>query len=286
MLSVKTNLGPRRQLILLVSCLLPLFVAACGRVQVGALPGPPTLPHPTRILSPTSMPTALPTRVARVVTVVPEPTGTRAVPTSTASVITRTGTLHGTLCYPSEFIPAMRVYLENVDTQEITAVLTARDQVTFAVELQAGSYVAYAHPIEYPFSGGAYSHAVPCGLQVACMDHRLLPFTIRAGETNEEVQICDWYAPEAVPPPPDPEQVRQVTPIVTPTPTAALVATLPSGALVMEAKVGHVGVLPHVEEAPIYSGPGEAYARVGQIPEGRSVPVTGVSADGAWWRVP
>ena len=74
------------------------------------------------------------------------------------------------------------------------------------------------------------------------------------------MQICDWYAAEAVPPPPDPEQVRQVTPFVTRTPEPAVVAMLPPGALVMEAKVGYVGVLSDVDGAPIYNGPGKACA--------------------------
>jgi hypothetical protein len=39
-----------------------------------------------------------------------------------------------------------------------------------------------------------------------------------------------------------------------------VVETLPSGALVMEAKVGYVGVSPDVEGAPIDDGPGKAYA--------------------------
>lgn len=53
----------------------------------------------------------------------------------------------------------------------------------------------------------------------------------------------------------------------------------------MEARVRYVGVSPDVEEAPLYGGPGETYARVGQLAGGRSVRVTGVGADEVWWRV-
>jgi hypothetical protein len=56
-------------------------------------------------------------------------------------------------------------------------------------------------------------------------------------------------------------------PLVTPTPTAA-VGTLPSGALVIGAKVGYVGVSPGVEGVPVYEGPGEAHRRVGQTSGG------------------
>jgi hypothetical protein len=261
--------------------LILLLGAGCGVQQVGVEPGPAFQPPPTHTRAPEGAATARPTQVVRVVTVVPEQTGAVATPTCAAG----TGVLYGTLCYPSEFVPAMRVYVENVGTGAIAAFSTERNQPVFAVELPPGSYVAYAHPTEPSPVGGAYTHAVPCGLRVECTDHRLLPFEVRAGEVSEKVQICDWYAAEAVPPPPDPKQVREVIPLVTPTPTAAVVGTLPSGALVMGAGAGYVGVSPDVEGAPLYDGPGEAYARVGQIPGGRSVQVTGVSADGAWWRV-
>jgi len=44
---------------------------------------------------------------------------------------------------------------------------------------------------------------------------------------------------------------------MTPTPTA--VGMLPSGTLVMGAKVGYVGVSLDIEGAPIYDGPDKAY---------------------------
>jgi hypothetical protein len=285
MVRARMRVGTSERWALLAACLLPLLVTACGVQQVYTEPGPPIWSSPTGALSPESVPTRPGTRVVRVVTVVSEPTGTEAAPTSTPGVAADMGTLQGTLCYPSEYVPAMRVYLENVDTGEIAALTSELDQATFAVDLAPGSYVAYAHPVDHSFGGGAYSYAVPCGLRVECTDHRLLPFTIRAEETNKEVQICDWYAPKAVPPAPDSEQVRQVTPRASPTPTAVVVTTLPSGALVMEAKVGYVRVLPQTEAAPIYAGPGEDYGQVGQISGGRSVAVTGVSTDGLWWRV-
>jgi len=49
--------------------------------------------------------------------------------------------------------------------------------------------------------------------------------------------------------------------------------------------VKYVQVSPFLEALPIYSGPGGSYAQIGEIFGGMAATVTGVSADGQWWRV-
>jgi Tol biopolymer transport system component len=71
------------------------------------------------------------------------------------------------------------------------------------LELESGEYVAFAYPLEGSFTlGGMYSKAVPCGLNAECTDHTLVVFTVLPGETVEDIDICDWYAQDQVPPPP------------------------------------------------------------------------------------
>lgn len=39
-----------------------------------------------------------------------------------------------------------------------------------------------------------------------------------------------------------------------------------------------------LEDVPMYAGPGDTHALIGQVFGGQVALVTGVSADGAWWR--
>ncbi len=132
-----------------------------------------------------------------------------ATPSSTISPTS--GTITGQICYPSDMIPAMTAYFEETNTHILTTLPIAEDQGTYSIDLTPGTYHAYAWRDGYSF-GGSYSQAVPCGLNVSCTDHSLIPILVTAGETVSDVDICDWYGESGdVPLPPG---------VVLPTPTA------------------------------------------------------------------
>lgn len=113
---------------------------------------------------------------------------------------TGVGIVEGTVCYPSEQIPAMSLRFVEEATGTLHSILQPAGQATFNFELPAGIYTAYAFALDTPGIAGLYSQAVPCGLSAECTDHSLISFAITAGQVNNEVQICDWYAPlEALP---------------------------------------------------------------------------------------
>lgn len=117
-----------------------------------------------------------------------------------------TGTVTGQVCYPSEEIPAMTAYFEDTASGDATAVDISRNQSSYSVDLPAGEYLAYAW-LPGMELGGSYSEAVPCGLTADCEDHSLLPFTVEAGMTVQNIDLCDWYGgPEVIPTPPTAEQ--------------------------------------------------------------------------------
>ncbi len=163
-------------------------------------------------------------------------------PTSTQPQAAAVGTLSGRMCYPSESIPAMTLYLENTAAGTATEVAIAPNQGTFSIELPPGTYIAYAWRPGFEI-GGAYTPAVPCGLTTACTDHSLLPVTVAAGETVTNVDLCDWYGgPGAIPLPPG------VVPTVTsaPVPSAVLptnTGTAPGG---IEGTFSYPGTVPIV----------------------------------------
>jgi hypothetical protein len=111
-------------------------------------------------------------------------------------------TIEGHVCYPSEYIPAMTVYLENILTQTAVEVPIPLNGGNFSQQVPPGEYVAYAWLPDFSL-GGSYSQSVPCGLTVACSDHSLIEFVVAPGATVTDIEVCDWYGgPGSIPLPP------------------------------------------------------------------------------------
>lgn len=110
--------------------------------------------------------------------------------------------VQGAVCYPSDHIPAMTAYFEETTTGAVTSLDIAEGQASYEVSLEPGTYVAFAYRTEVPTLGGAYTAAVPCGLDATCTDHSLLAVTVVAGQTATGVDLCDWYDQSVLPPDP------------------------------------------------------------------------------------
>jgi hypothetical protein len=113
-----------------------------------------------------------------------------------------TGSISGRICYPGQSIPEMTVFFQEISTQQITELPIEGNQTSYAYMLNPGKYVAYAYLNSGASLGGSYSNAVLCGLSVDCSDHSLIEFDVVPGETLDNIDICDWYAPETMPPDP------------------------------------------------------------------------------------
>ncbi len=114
-----------------------------------------------------------------------------------------TGNIKGTVCYPSEYIPATIVYLKNKETNKIYSLDIEENQKHFKFKkIPAGNYIAFAYTVQEvstdvnnktSIANGGYTYAVPCGLTVDCKDHSLLIFKVENGKTTKKIQICDWF---------------------------------------------------------------------------------------------
>jgi hypothetical protein len=122
------------------------------------------------------------------------------VPSSTA----QTGEVTGRICYRTSAIPAMTAFFQETDEtddRQTSELKIETGQSSYSIDLAPGKYVAFAWLEDFSL-GGLYSEAVPCGLRSNCLDHTAITFEVRAGETLEGIDICDWYAFN-VPQPPD-----------------------------------------------------------------------------------
>lgn len=108
-----------------------------------------------------------------------------------------TGSIAGTLGFPSETIPPLTVYAIAVkDSSKYYFVTTAENQTQFTLDgLEAGDYFVVAYVQGAPSLAGAWSQFVPCGLSANCSDHSLIPVTVEAGKTTQGIEVKDWYAP-------------------------------------------------------------------------------------------
>jgi hypothetical protein len=122
---------------------------------------------------------------------------------STKASSSTSGIVSGKICYPSGDPPSLTLYFESVEYERVIPYRTHEGQRSYSLELEAGTYYAYAWVPEEFLRGGAYSAAATCGLKESCTDHSLLPVVVESRQETGGVDICDWDAdPGTVPLPP------------------------------------------------------------------------------------
>ena len=101
-----------------------------------------------------------------------------------------TGVISGSIVYPGDSAPKMRVVASNTQTEYWYWVYTESSQGFYAIDdLPPGQYYIVA----YLDDGQAGAHATP--------DHDLIAVTVESGVVTEGVTINDWDAPAGTFPP-------------------------------------------------------------------------------------
>ena len=168
-----------------------------------ALRGEPQAAAPNVSASPGPTSSSVPTATT--------PTAATSSPPATATTApVATGSISGLLGYPSDFIPAMKVFaVSTTDSSKWYRVDTALNPPGNSYTLTnvpAGTYKVYAYTSNSTptnFAGGSYTEYVRCGMQPPCADHTVIVIAVTAGQTTTGVDLRDWYAPQgAYPPPP------------------------------------------------------------------------------------
>jgi hypothetical protein len=172
---------------------LPTIVAATLTARVTSATNTKSIPETTE---PSKVTTATAT-----FTDTPEPTVTL---TPSPTLIEKN--VLGKICFPGSDIPAMTAYFEETSNETIVELPIKENQTSYEVNLQPGTYIAYAWLEDFS-RGGLYSRAVACGLKAGCDDHTYLPFIVTGRKILSDIDLCDWFAgPFNVPYPPNIEQ--------------------------------------------------------------------------------
>jgi len=118
-------------------------------------------------------------------------------------------TIGGRLSYPSEGLPAMIVVARNAAGATLSTE-TRMGQARYRLDVPAGSYVVFAIPLGNPPSPGqvplrgAHTEYSVCGRDKArmqaggCRTGPLVEIHLAEGEKREDVDIDDWYLPDAL----------------------------------------------------------------------------------------
>lgn len=111
-----------------------------------------------------------------------------------------TGTVEGSLSFPSEGIPSdLTVCAEDLSTKKQYCTKEhLQDQkydfrVGYKIEVPAGDYYVFAYLPEDPADRAYYNEFVTCGLSVGCTSHKPIVVTVTAGQTASDIDPQDWY---------------------------------------------------------------------------------------------
>lgn len=106
------------------------------------------------------------------------------------------GTISGSLGYPSEAIPPLRVVAFDIFSDNFFYLDTAPNQGEYQLTgIPAGTYNVVSYLLnEEPHMSGGYSNFVTCGLSAECTDHELIDVLVYPGTDTTNINPVDWYA--------------------------------------------------------------------------------------------
>ncbi|MCW5876349.1 MAG: hypothetical protein KIS85_05630 [Anaerolineales bacterium] len=128
-------------------------------------------------------------------------TGSGSTGSGTFSAGPTTGTITGTLSFPSSFMPSQTVVAFDMNSDTFYYVITSAGSSTYQISgLPPSTYAVIAY-VTGENNAGGYTNFVPCGLHVDCPSHALIPVLVNEGDFVDMVDPQDWYAPEGTFPP-------------------------------------------------------------------------------------
>ena len=163
--------------------LLSLLLTACGLTTCGSrqTPGAATVPE------------AGANGIAEMPAVAPNAQNVRP----GAADPMETGAIAGSLGYPSEVIPAMRVCAFDLAEGAAHCISSAPFQREYRIDdVPRGDYQVLAYPRDGSSAPGGYTGCVD-DLSARCTEHDLRVVVVVAGKTTRDIDPVDFYAGDA-----------------------------------------------------------------------------------------
>lgn len=108
-----------------------------------------------------------------------------------------TGVIAGSLSYPSEALPAMRVCAFELAEGASRCTSSVPGQREYRIEgMPRGDYLVLAYPRDGSGAPGGYTGCAD-DLNASCTAHDLLVVVVEAGKTTDDIDPADFYAGDA-----------------------------------------------------------------------------------------
>ena len=112
-----------------------------------------------------------------------------------------TGTISGSLTYPSEMIPEdVVIYAENIETGEQ---FSTNEHITgdnyqygsgYQLAVPAGTYYVYGERTSVPDWKAYYNKYITCGVSVECTDTTKIEVVVTANQATTDITVGDWWS--------------------------------------------------------------------------------------------
>jgi len=120
------------------------------------------------------------------------------------------GTITGKLCYPSEFLPAGAIEAKNITSNAIVSEeyfgTGGGEGATYSIGVLTGTYILRYKAMPDPNGEPLYGYhttTCPTGLETTCAAENArerIEVAVMAGETVENIDLCDFYYNSSNPP--------------------------------------------------------------------------------------
>jgi hypothetical protein len=118
-------------------------------------------------------------------------------------VVVETGTIVGSLTYPSEAIPSdMEIHAVNLDTgKEYTTSEHLKGSqyqygIGYRIEVPVGRYHVYGTLPEFAATKAYYNQVIVCGIKVECTDTTAIEVVVVANKDTADATVGDWWTVE------------------------------------------------------------------------------------------
>jgi len=114
------------------------------------------------------------------------------------------GSINGKLCYPSDGVPGLTIFIKNIKTNKIikTTTKSCFDNCSYRVNnIPIGEYIVYActtQPIydNVHLFGGYFKECFSSSMD---KPHKPSIFSVKSNITTENIDICDFYGNLIIP---------------------------------------------------------------------------------------
>ena len=130
-------------------------------------------------------------------------TSQRVEDTAQQNVAEQTGTIVGSLTYPSEAIPpSIEIHAVNIETgKEYTTKEHLKESqyrygTGYRIEVPTGHYNVYGTIESWPGMKAYYNQRIACGLKAECEDATKIELVVEANKDTIDATVGDWWGGE------------------------------------------------------------------------------------------